>query len=320
MAIIFQPDPGLLLLRTPTQSFIRAGTLAALDFVAGTNKPWSYYLGVGLGDLAAATGIPNASVTLWAIGQSVDLTFFQSPDGSLADVFVDGLLVSSVDNYATSAVWSVLNIPNLIDGQLSQVTIVNRDNPNVDKSSSINWMALGPITVNGANPQLRSPVQMAYNTLAYRITDSETDSREATVPVYVPQGLQLVDYQEFSDLIAPEIDAVSGGQLTSVSITIELTLPGGLKASPTAGILNERGGLISFDTTGPRRDSVRIPAMNTTIMSGDSFSLADTAVDALITRMTTDTTTTTNSAVVRPRTAQDYLFSAGVVGKKSFRK
>lgn len=316
MSIIYQPDPGLLLLRTPQASFIRAGVLAAVDFIAGENKPWSYYVGVGLGDMAAATGIPNAAVTLWAVGQAVDLTFFQNPEGSLADVFVDGILVASVDNFAETAVWSVFNVSNLIDGQLSRIDIVNRDNPNADKSSTINWMALGPITVYGASPQLRSPANMPYNTIAVRIKDAELDTREATLPLYVPQGNTVAEYQAWFDAIAAEIDAVTEGQIVEATLTIGLTLPGGLKASPVASSLNERGGLISFDTTGPRRDSVRVPAMDTTIMPGDSFSLTDPAVAALITRLTTATT----AANIQPVTAQDYQYSSAVAAKKSFRK
>lgn len=157
---------------------------------------------------------------------------------------------------------------------------------------------------------------MAYNSIVFRFKDAESDTREDSQPIYVPTGFTLAEYQAYVDAVAPEIDAASESQLVEVNMTLSMTLPGGLKGAPVAASLNERGGLITFDTTGPRADSFRIPAILHSIMPGDSFSLEETEIAAIVTRLTTATT----AANIRPRTSQDWQFSAARKGSKSLRR
>jgi hypothetical protein len=288
---------------------------AAVDFIAGTNKPWTYYLGVGLGQMALATGIPGATATLYVVGDTVDAVLFKSPDGSDVRVFLNGIAHSTLDTYAAAAVWEAFNINGLVGGQVNRLDLVNvgpSPNPN---ATGIAWFGLGPITVNGSNAYAKGAIQ-PMNTLAIRIKDAEADSNLATLPIYLPDGLTLAQVQAYADAILPEIDALTDGTIEEVSVTFQLTLPGGLAATPAVGALNERGGLISFETTGPRRDSVRIPAMSRDLMPGDSFAITATQVAAFITRLTTATT----AANIRPVTAQNYQFTNAISGKKSFRK
>lgn len=295
---------------------VYAAIRAAIDFVSGDNKPWSYYLGSAFGGAALATGIPGAAATLHAVGDSVDLLLFHSPDGSDVQIFLNGIQQAQIDAFAVTAGWQTFRVSGLAAGVINRIDIVNLANTNPEKTSPINWLALGPVTVNGSDSFALGGSVLGMDTLAFRLKDSEQDALYQTIPVYVNSGRTLAELQAYVDAIAPEIDAVTGSRIMEVSVVVQLTLPAGLKATPDTLVLNERGGLISFNTSGPRADSFRIPAIKPAIMPGDSFSLSDAAVAALITRLTTGTT----AANIRPVTAQGYQYTTARNGKKSFRK
>jgi hypothetical protein len=288
---------------------------AAVDFIAQDNKEWYYYAGVALGATAAATGIAGASAAVVVTANSVELLLQKGPNAAKVRIFLDGVEQGVIDLEAVSEVWELFEVvidPVTAAKRRLELIVDDDNNPGL-------WMAIGGLTayrIDG-DPVVESRnTTMAYNTIAFRLKDAESDTTEATVPIYVPTGLTIAQYQTYIDAVAPEIDLLTESQIVSVSITLSMTLPGGIKGAPIAGALNERGGLITFDTTGPRADSVRIPAMDRSKMPGDSFSLQDTDVAAFITRLTTSTT----AGAVRPRTSQDYQFSAARKGAKSFRK
>jgi hypothetical protein len=155
---------------------------------------------------------------------------------------------------------------------------------------------------------------MAVNTLNFRLQDSETDSRVATFPLYVPTGLTLAQYQTFADVAAEVVDNTTGSEIIGIDLAA-LTIPAGLKGAPVAASLNERGGIVGMENAGQFNDSVRIPAILTSIMSGDEFSLADTAIAALTLLLTA------GDAVVFPRTRDGFVWEGtGLYGKKSFRR
>lgn len=289
------------------------------DFLAGENKPWYYYLGVLGGSAVASSGIPGATAVLTATANYIEVQVQKNPNGGEIEIFVDGVQQGVVDSIAGTAIWDVVRVNLWPDGSPAggprEVRFVNK----AVLPAAWAWMALGNVLLSreDEDPEyVERTLFMPYVTLAVRIQDSESDTREATVPLYLPTGKTLAEYQAYADAVLPEIDALTEGKITSAEITLPLTLVAGLKASPAAASLNERGGLITFDTTGPRADSVRIPAMSRTIMTGDSFSLSDSDVDALVDRLTTSTT----AANIRPRTSQDYEYVTARKGAKSFRK
>jgi hypothetical protein len=70
--------------------------------------------------------------------------------------------------------------------------------------------------------------------------------------------------------LSPLLDLVTGSAIESASYRKNLTLPGGLKANPSATYLNTRGALLGFDVTGSKyRWSNRIPAILQTFVTGD---------------------------------------------------
>lgn len=156
---------------------------------------------------------------------------------------------------------------------------------------------------------------MAVNTINFRLQDSESDTKLATVPLYVPTGFTLAQYQTFADAAAPLIDAVTGSEIVGIDMALALSIVGGLKGAPVAASLNERGGIIGMETAGQFNDSVRIPAILVSIMSGDEFSLADTDIAALTLLLTA------GDGVVFPRTRDGFVWEGtGLYGKKSFRR
>jgi len=156
---------------------------------------------------------------------------------------------------------------------------------------------------------------MAVNTINFRLQDAETDSKLATLPLYVPTGLTLAQYQTFADTAAEVVDNVTGSEIVGIDMTLALTLPGGIKGAPVAASLNERGGIIGMENAGQFNDSVRIPAILVSIMSGDEFSLEDTAIEAFTLLLTA------GDGVVFPRTRDGFVWEGtGLYGKKSFRR
>jgi len=296
------------------QAVIKAAFLALEDYIRGQNKPWAYYLGAATGYAAVATGIPNAAATLYAVGNAVRLLIEHSSDGSLAEIYVNGILAAQVDTWIDNSIgeWRHTVI-NLVDGVLNRVDIINKVNNNTNKTSNVNWLALGYVDEYQSQVLLRSSNVI---TLAIRIRDAEQNSPLATLPIYLPNGLTVPQVQDYANVLLPEVDALTAGAIASASATFALDLPSGLKASPMANHTNERGGLITFSTTGPRAASVRIPAMRFTLMPGNTFSLSAPEVAAFVTRLTTQTTTHN----IRPVTEHNHQYVSARAGRKSFRK
>lgn len=318
MPIIYEPAPKWFSLRDSlTAGLKQAVTLGAIDFVAQSLKPWAYYAGVLGGNAAVATGIPGAAATIYVVGDLLDYYVFKSEDSSDLRVFLNGVQISSIETYAVSQIWEAAQQINLQSGYVNRVDFVNYG-VGATNAGSIPWMALADITVSGGEEILLRSNTLMPNTLAVRISDSETDTRLATVPVYLPTGLTLAEIQAYSDLVVAEIDDITGGKVEAVEVTLSLDLPGAIKGAAEAGVLNERGGLIPFTTSGPRGDSVRIPAIKTTIMPGDSFAATQADVAALITRLTTSTDI--SGTGVQPQTANGFNWLVASDGKKSFRR
>lgn len=316
-SIIYEPAAEILNLREIVSGgIVQAGILAAVDFIAGDNKPWSYYAGVFSGAAAVATGIPGAAATLYVVGDVLDAYVFKTPDSSDLRIFLNGVQVASLETYALTEVWEAIQSIALDPNKVNRVDFVH-NGPGL-QAASFGWLALSNIIVTGTTttPQVLRSLTVAHDTLVFRFKDSESDTRESSIPVYLPTGFTLAQVQTYSDAIGLELDALTGAQMTTVEITFQLTLPAGVKNAPVAASLNERGGLITFDTSGPRSSSIRIPAMSTTIMPGDSFALTNASVAALITRLTTQTT----AANVRPVTDQGHNWVTARKGAKSFRK
>lgn len=311
--MIFEPIAVFNVQAALTTAFVSVLIRAAVDLIRGQGREWEYYLGYGFGGGALTTGIPGAQAVMYAAGAgTVKLFFESSPGAAQARIFLDGVAEGDIDldDEIIDTLEFLVNIPN--DGQTHSLAILNLGTLELDNPTD--WLALLAVETAGATLlEPRRLIEMPYLTVAVRIKDAEESTKEATIPLNVPDTATVAEVQTWFDAVAEEIDNLTEGQITEASLTLPLTLPGGLKGAPVAGAFNERGGLITFDTDGPRAASIRIPAILKTIMPGDTFPLTG-AVALFVTRMTTTTLT------IRPRTEQDYQYTAGRKGSKSLRK
>lgn len=317
MTIIYEPRDVVNIREALGGTIIHAGLLAAADFIVGDLKPWSFYSGVALGGMAAATGIPGAAATLYAIGDTVDALLFKSPDGSDVRIFLNGVAHSSVDTYALASVWEAVQVV-LDPDVVNRIDIINFGPSADEDATGILWFGLGSITVNGSNAHALGVNHMPA-IISLQATDIESDGRVATIPFYFLNTLALATYQGIVTALAPLVDANIGAQLTGASITLPLTLPGGIKGAPVADHYNERGGNILFATSGPYNDSIRLPAISTTVFGGTSvLNLEETEPAALIGWLTADQTI--NAETVRAKNRWDYNLLTAIKGTRSFRK
>jgi len=155
---------------------------------------------------------------------------------------------------------------------------------------------------------------MAQTNIVFSVKDSESDSREASVPFFVPDGDTLAHYQAYSDAAAEVLDNVVGAQIMSAQLVLSLTLPGGIKGAPVAASLNERGGVFVMTTSGPYGDSFRVPAILPSIMAGDEFDITAGAANSFAGFLIA------GDGVVITKTRNGFDFLARVKGKKSFRR
>lgn len=314
--IIYDPSPGWVFLRNALeQGLIDAATLAGAQFLAEANKPWAYYGGVALGGTAAATGIPGAAWTVYAAAETLDILVFKSEEGSLIDVFIDGIATAQISTYLANEVWEnfVLDLGNR---KQARVDFVNAGIA-PGNTSGIAWMALGPFTTPDNQRVLFGDPTMPTK-INFRLDDSETDVSTDVVAIYVTDGLENATLQAVADAWVTLIEAVTGSEIVSIDFVGNLAVNGQTRTEPDAGSVNERGGNITFTTTGPRREGFRIPAILPAIMSGNEFSTGNAQIAAIVTELTTGATY--NTEVVNYFTPYGYAWSAAVAGKKSGRK
>lgn len=301
---------------------VKALVSAAADFLAEDNKPWEYYVGVGFGGTVAATGIPGASATVYVVGTGVDLLLFKSPDGSSVDLFLDGVLSTTVDAFTDDLPeWFTVGVA-FAPGVLHRIDIVNNVNENPAKESPINWLAIGDIEVlgSGAYAQGKSSPMSLYN-ISYSLLDDDGDVDTFAMKV-IASTHTIAQIQEAAQDFALLLDEVTGAQITGIAVTLEASLPGGLKSSPVATIENQKGATLSFTLDGSSyRDSLRIPAVKVGLFAGKNLNTSDTDVTALITAITDGITVTAGGgATVEPANRFEYEYSALASAVKSFRK
>lgn len=126
---------------------------------------------------------------------------------------------------------------------------------------------------------------MALVHVGVKMLDDDGDT--STFAVKVPLGaLTLAQITGFAQAWATEIDDMTDGKITGLSVIIGVTLPGGLKADPVQYSEVQKGALLSFSAAGTAyRHSIRIPAVTPSKFTGNVLNSADADVAAVITIM-----------------------------------
>ncbi len=116
---------------------------------------------------------------------------------------------------------------------------------------------------------------MANTTLlSVKLTDDADKS--AAVNIFLPAAATIAQLQAFSDALLPYLDQVTGAKIAAVTVALNLTLPGGLKASPLADHLLQFGSNWAFDAANtPYRHTVHVPAVDTSKVVGGEINVSD---------------------------------------------
>lgn len=123
------------------------------------------------------------------------------------------------------------------------------------------------------------------NLITFSILDDK--STRGQVNIFVPTGMTLAEYAAYVTATAPKLDLVTGGQIMSASLTLQMTLPGGLKASPIADDHIERGVNFPFACANTNyRHTVRVPAFRATLLTDGEVLVADQGVIDWIAKLT----------------------------------
>jgi hypothetical protein len=149
--------------------------------------------------------------------------------------------------------------------------------------------------------------------LSYSIVDDDGNAK--SMPIYIPAGATVANIQAFSDAMAPLLDDVLDGVINAVTLSIGLTLPGGLKSSPVAGSNVQEGALISFDVASSNYShSIFVPAWAQAFFSGSQVTLEDTEPGLFATQMVSGSNT------IAPSDRAGLDLTSVLSGSKRFRK
>ena len=319
--MIYQPRDIINFFRELKGGFISALGELLVDLLTGEAKPWSYYVGTGIGSMAVATSIPGLGAAIYVIGDTVDALLFKSPDGSLVRVYLNGIAHSAIDTYAAAGIWEAFNINGLVGGVVNRIDFVLEAPSSNPEATGTPWLAIGPITVNDGSALGRKATMALYN-ISYSLLDSDGDTDTFAIKV-IASTHTLAQVQEAAQDFAVALDAVTGAQITSIAVTLEAALPGGLKATPDGSIENQKGATLSLTLEGsPYRDSLRIPGVKPALFSGKALiTTQGEAVDAVVDMLTGGIAVTTGGgAVVEPSNRFELPYADLVTAVKSFRK
>lgn len=154
------------------------------------------------------------------------------------------------------------------------------------------------------------------NILSYEIWDDNNSPK--SMPLFFPTGLTVPQIQAASDLYAPVLDAAIAGTINSVALTIQLTLPSGLKTLTSEACDSERGALLPFKCANTRyRHSIFVPTWPDAGFIGDEVNGAFAEGNTLI----TDIVSGLGTALLAPSDKYANDITAYLnQGKKAFRR
>jgi hypothetical protein len=144
--------------------------------------------------------------------------------------------------------------------------------------------------------------------LSTTLVDADGDTKTFEVPAVVADSTTLAGLQTL-------LDAATECKIQSSSMNIAFNNMTGIKANAVALSDVEEGGLISFSVNGSKyRNSMFIPGIIDLAKTGNSINLAQTAIAALIVRLTSLV------SGVTPGNKFGMANVAALEGKKRFRK
>lgn len=106
------------------------------------------------------------------------------------------------------------------------------------------------------------------NLLSVQVTDA--DGKVKTMPLYFASTTTLAELQGYADDMLPLLDAVIDGKITQATVTLQLTLVGGLKGSAVDGNRVREGALLRFPADNTiYKHGIFVPSWKNTGFAGD---------------------------------------------------
>lgn len=104
--------------------------------------------------------------------------------------------------------------------------------------------------------------------ITFKLTD--IDGQSGTLQLFVPTGGTIAQLQTLSDAFAAVLDDVTAAIIEESTVTLQLTLPGGLDVTPANGHYIQHGANFGFDAADtPYRHTIRVPAILESLLTGD---------------------------------------------------
>jgi hypothetical protein len=113
------------------------------------------------------------------------------------------------------------------------------------------------------------------------VKETDFNGKSKTSLVYFAPATTLASVTTFAQAFAPLVEAVSESQVTALTVSLPIALPGGLKGAPGAGVRINAGGRFSFDTPGRYNFGLWIGAMKAAFVNVDDLRLDETEMLAV---------------------------------------
>lgn len=284
--MIYAPLPAVSLLAVLGGGLQQALQAAAIDFVASENKPWTYYTGVFLGG-AIATTIPGGAAFMYAVGDTVDVWFFHSPDGSDVRVFLDGVAAVAIDTFNPIPQWIKRSI-YIGSAIVKRVDMVNNGLSTQSDPSALPFMAFSQLETVDAIVITRTS-QMASIIVSVGVRDGSGGKKDKkSTPYFFERGtLTLAQIEFIAQNVALKQDAVIDGVIENITFEVAADLPAGLKTVPIAQSEVEKGALFSLNAADTRYAHEEfVPTFTPSKFSGDDVLLTAVGVSAYVSMLT----------------------------------
>lgn len=121
---------------------------------------------------------------------------------------------------------------------------------------------------------------MADSLLSVKVRDDAGKSK--TVPVFFTSSVTPANIQTFATAFIPLLDDVVDGVVESASLTLDITVPSGIKTDPVTDSTVRRGGVFSFDNPSRYNWSLYVPSFSLAKITAGQIDPAETDVAAFL--------------------------------------
>lgn len=138
--------------------------------------------------------------------------------------------------------------------------------------------------------------------VCFNITIEDSKGANGGVRFCVPISIPRSSAAQYAQAMATAIDALALGKITSITMTEDIALPGGLKTVAGSGSDVEEGAQFYWDTAGGYKSRNRIPTFDEAKIDSASraVDMADADVVTFTTLVTTGATYTPTAVAATP--------------------